>query len=216
MPTDFNSIIRQKIDEALIAEAESGRLQDLGRAAINFATSILNAKKNEFLQAFTEHEVTQEILAGPSANYGVEGVNGNLASFLGFDKGQEKRAVKDLYNFFDKSIILNPKYRYDKNSRSFIFQFRVPDLDDVKNVTDMEEYCSDDNGWGAGRSWAVSIERGIPGLGNYKFSTNPRELYGKNGNAKSRSGTALQRPNQIRSAQYRPQKYISDLLKLLK
>lgn len=167
-------------------------------------------KKVEFLQRFVEHPITQELL-DPSENYGVDGQNGNLFSFLGFDSGS--KPVEDLYKYFEKNIKLQEKYTYDKSNKTFKFTVTYPNIDEIKEFTDLGKYSTEnnENGWGEGRSWAISIERGIPGLAYYKFSTDQKVLGGD-----SRSGFGLQRHNQIHvGAAYKPKRYISELLKIL-
>jgi len=198
--------IREKIENATFKKAQP--------IAQKRAEEVVKKKKEEFLQEFIEHEITQEILAGPEANYGVSGQNGNLFSFIGFDAGS--KPVQDLYKYFEKTIFLSKTFNYDKTSKTFKFKMAYPTIDDIKDVTDLGNYVSDDNGWGEGRSWAISIERGIPGLDRYKFSKDPKILYGKNSNSESRSGTGLQRPNAIHpGAAYKARKYVSELLKIL-
>lgn len=170
----------------------------------------VSKRKNKFLQEFLENDITQQLL-DPDSNFGINGVNGNLFSFLGFDKGAP--VIQDLYKYLNENITVNKSYQYDKNTKTFIFKMNYPILDDLKEVTDMSKYVTESNdfGWGEGRSWVVSIERGIPGLSQYKFSTDKKIL-----GSDSRSGTGLQRKNIIhQGSNYKPQKYISELLKIL-
>lgn len=194
-----------------LAKIEYAAFFKLRQAAQKKAAQLVDKKKQEFLQEFIEHPVTQEILAGPSQNAGVSGQNGNLASFLGFDEGSEQTAIKDLYDYLSSHIKLRDYFNYDKTSKTFNFKMSAPTIDDIKGITELSKYASDDNGWGEGRSWATSIERGIPGLAYYKFSNDPKIL-----KANSRSGSGAQRKNQIHpGASYKPRRYLTDLLKLL-
>ncbi len=174
--------------------------------AKKLATQIAEIKKQEFLEEFDNHEVSQEIKAGPNPNYGVGDANGNLFSFLGFLAGSNP--VGDLRKYLYKSVRLGPSYAYNKGRRTYTFSILFPTIDEIKNVTDLGNYT--DDGWGEGRSWAISVERGIPGLSHYKYSTDEDVLGGN-----SRSGTGLQRRNKLRDAQYKPRKYITELLKIL-
>jgi hypothetical protein len=197
-----SSQIQKKIENALFQKAKL--------IAEKKAQGLVNKKKADFLQAFIEHPVSQEILSGPNSNFGVSGQNGNLFSFLGFSDGSEP--VQDLYDFFQKNIFLDKNFSYDKTAKIFKFKMITPNIDEIKNVTELSKYVQDENGWGEGRSWALSIERGISGLAFYKFSNDSKILGGD-----SRSGAGLQRKNQIHpGSQYKPRRYISDLLKILK
>lgn len=181
--------------------------------ARNLASVIVYKKKEKFLQEFIENPITQQILEGGKSNSGVDGQNGNLASFIGFSEGEEQTAIKDLYDYFNKNIYLKPSYKYDKGNKTFTFKMNYPKLEDIKDVTDLSKYITshDDTGYSNGRSWAISIERGIPRLNKYKYSDDSKILGGE-----SRSGFALQRKNTIhQGAQYKPKKYISELLKIL-
>lgn len=175
--------------------------------AKRLATQMVELKKNEFLDEFDNHEITQEIEAGAEPNFGVGDVNGNLFSFLGFRAGSDPTG--DLRGYLKKSIKLGPSYAYNKGRRLYTFKILFPTIDEIKEFTDLGKYTQDT--WGPGRSWAISIERGIPGLSFYKYSTDPKIL-GKG----SRSGTGLQRKNQIHpGSTYKPRSYITKLLKIL-
>lgn len=175
--------------------------------ARKLANNIVKEKREEFLHEFITHEISEEILAGPETNSGVGGENGNLYSFLGFASGSDP--VQDLYTYFSQNIKLNPRHSYNKSSKTIIFKMDYPSIDEIKEASDLGDYTDEE--WGSGRSWAISIERGIPGLAHYKYSLDSKKLKGD-----SRSGTALQRKNVIHpGAVYKPQKYITTLLKIL-
>jgi hypothetical protein len=174
--------------------------------AKKLAAQIVEFKKKEFLDEFDSHDVSTEIKAGAEPNFGIGDANGNLFSFLGFNAGSDP--VGDLRSYLNKSIKLGPSYAYNKGTRTYTFKIQFPTIDEIKEVTNLGNYT--DDGWGENRSWAISIERGIPGLNRYKYSLNEKELGGN-----SRSGTGLQRKNILRNSQYKPRKYISELLKIL-
>lgn len=181
------------------------------------ARKIANDRKEKFLQAFDNHEISQEIKAGAEKEGNVDDVKGNLFSFIGFESGETP--VEDLLYYFEQAIsLVNKKGIYDNVSKTFTYKIRGPTEEGIKKVTDMANYANANNNtrFGHGLSWVSMIERGIPGLSNYKFSTESEELYGKNSKAEeSRSGTALQRKNQIRSAEYQAKEYLSKLLEIL-
>lgn len=178
------------------------KAQSLGRRK---AETITQQRKQRFLNIFQNHEITKEI-AGGSSGQGSLGVTGNLFSFIGFAGGSDP--TDDLYNYLQESIGLsNAAGIFDLSSKTIRFKMDLPSNNGIKSVTDMSNYTDD---WAAGKSWVSMIEHGIPGLNKYKYSENPSELGGD-----SRSGTGLQRSNQIRSASYKARKYLTEMLKIL-
>lgn len=196
--------IRDKINRVSVPKSQ--------RVGYEKAKAVAELRKNEFLEAFMDHDVTKEILGGTSPNYGINGENGNLFSFLGFDTGSDP--VGDLYYYFSNVIrIARRQGYYNKSEQTITYKLQIPSEERIKDISDMEEYTqnNNENGWGLGRSWVYSVERGIPGLAYYKYSTDQKIL-----GAESRSGTGLQRKNKIHpSAKYKPRSYITKLLKIL-
>ena len=165
------------------------------------------------MEAFDEHEVSLEISAGAEPNYSVDGVSGNLFSFIGFDNGSNP--VEDLYQYLNEVIKLaNRRGKFDLGSRTITYTMSGPTEEGIKKKTDLSQYTINNNetSWGEGMSWVEMVERGIPGLNKYKFSNDPKVL-----RAESRSGTGLQRHNVIRptSSVSRPREYLTELLKIL-
>lgn len=206
MPTSNKITINQREFREIIGNA-AAKISLVPAKAL--ATKLVEIKKQEFLEEFDGHKITQEIEAGAEPNFGVGEVNGNLFSFLGFRAGSDPTG--DLRDELKKRIKLGPSYAYNKGRRLYTFHILFPTIDELKEVTDLGKYTKDK--WGPGRSWVLSIERGIPGLSHYKYSDgdDPKELGGN-----SRSGTGLQRKNPIhKGAQYKPHKYLTELLRIL-
>jgi hypothetical protein len=152
--------------------------------------------RDDFIEDFLHHVITQEILAGPTSlnSSGTLGGYGNLFSFIGFEKGQEP--INDILN------LLTPiqfDYFFSNKTEVSIYAKNFPSLDDIWNATPMP--WSD----GSGRSWAKGIESGISGLNHYLFLKTTSE--------KSRSTMAVQADRVRSNTRYTPQKYITDLLK---
>jgi hypothetical protein len=151
-----------------------------------------NKIKNEFIEEFMNHPITQEIQGGISAlnSSGTLGGITNLYSFIGFDEGTDP--IRPIEELLKKS-----NYRILFNNRSIeaTVIFDIPTAAQIFEITPMP--------WATGRSWARGIETGISGLGYYLKKT-------KN----SRSGLGIQTANQqIRSGvMFKNSKYISDLI----
>jgi hypothetical protein len=151
-----------------------------------------NKIKNEFIEEFMNHPITQEIQGGISAlnSSGTLGGITNLYSFIGFDEGTDP--IRPIEELLKKS-----NYRILFNNRSIeaTVIFDIPTAAQIFEITPMP--------WATGRSWARGIETGISGLGYYLKKT-------KN----SRSGLGIQTTNQqIRSGvMFKNSKYISDLI----
>lgn len=60
--------------------------------------------------------------------------------------------------------------------------------------------------WENGRSWVEAIEKGISGLSYY--------LYKKS--TKSRSGNGIQASNKINPSNYKPKKYLTEIIEKFK
>ncbi len=151
-----------------------------------------NKIKNEFIDEFMNHPITQEIKGGISAT-NISGTLGgitNLYSFIGFDEGTDPiRPIEELLKKSNYRIIYNNK------SVDATVIFDIPTAAQIFEITPMP--------WAVGRSWARGIETGISGLGYYLKKT-------KN----SRSGLGVQSSTeQVRAGvMFKNSKYISDLI----
>lgn len=154
--------------------------------------SEFNKIKNNYIQEFINHPITQEIKGGVDAT-NISGTLGgitNLYSFIGFDEGTDPiRPIEDLLEKSNYRIIYN-----NKATDSTVI-FDIPTAAQIFEITPMP--------WAIGRSWARGIETGISGLGYYLKKK-------KN----SRSGLGVQSStNQIRPGTvFKNTKYISDLI----
>lgn len=148
--------------------------------------------KNEIIEEFENHPVTQEIEGGITATNISNTLDGitNLYSFIGFESGDNPL---DPIREQLKKINL----RYTINSKGeLIFTVEFPTAKDIFKVTPMP--------WATGRSWAQGIEVGISGLGYYIKST-----------INSRSGLGVQSEKAVRTGvRFRNTKYISYLINL--
>ncbi len=154
--------------------------------------SEFNKIKNNYIQEFINHPITQEIKGGIGAT-NISGTLGgitNLYSFIGFDEGTDPiKPIEDLLEKSNYRIIFN-----NKATDSTII-FDIPTAAQIFAITPMP--------WAIGRSWARGIETGISGLGYYLKKT-------KN----SKSGLGIQSStNQVRPGTvFKNTRYISDLI----
>ena len=154
--------------------------------------SEFNKIKNNYIQEFINHPITQEIKGGIGAT-NISGTLGgitNLYSFIGFDEGTDPiKPIEDLLEKSNYRIIFN-----NKATDSTVI-FDIPTAAQIFSVTPMP--------WAIGRSWARGIETGISGLGYYLKKT-------KN----SRSGLGIQSStNQVRPGTvFKNTRYVSDLI----
>ena len=151
-----------------------------------------NKIKNEFIDEFMNHPITQEIQGGISATNSSNTLGGitNLYSFIGFDEGTDP--IRPIEELLKKS---NYRILFNNRSVEATVIFDRPTAAQIFEITPMP--------WATGRSWARGIETGISGLGYYLKKT-------KN----SRSGLGVQSTNQqVRSGvMFKNSKYISDLI----
>mgnify|MGYP000686684010 CR=1 FL=1 len=119
-----------------------------------------NKIKNQYLQEFLNHPITQEIKGGIDATNtsGTLGGITNLYSFIGFDAGSDPtKPIEDLLEKSNYRIVFNNKAL----DSSIIFD--IPTAVQIFEITPMP--------WAVGRSWARGIETGISGLGYYLKKT---------------------------------------------
>ena len=146
--------------------------------------------KNQMINEFLNHPISQEISEGPQASNssGSLGGYGNLFSFIGFEEDDEP-----LKPILEKLQETNFKYSGEVAS-GVKFSILLPTAKEIFEVTPMP--------WASGRSWAKGIETGISGLGFYL------KLKTKN----SRSGEGIQTSVKANTRRFKNQQYISLLI----
>lgn len=146
--------------------------------------------KNQMINEFLNHPVSQEISGGPEASNssGSLGGYGNLFSFIGFEEYDEP--LKPILEQLQATDFI-----YSGEIASGVkFSILLPTAKEIFEVTPMP--------WASGRSWAKGIEAGISGLGFYL------KLKSKN----SRSGEAIQTSVKANTRRFKNQQYISLLI----
>ena len=159
--------------------------------------------KEQLLKDFENNPVTKEIEAGSenTINYSrtLQGIGygkGSLFGFIGFVESDKPLDIVRLY--LTKSGVVSqkaPRVSIKNNKVFFGYSVKAPDMSEIEAITPMP--------WEGGRSWVRAIERGISGLGYYLLTKSKA----------SRSGQGIQASNQLRTATYRPTKYMSSIIK---
>lgn len=147
--------------------------------------------KSEMIAEFLAHPITQEIMAGPTASNisNTLSGNGNLFSFIGFEKGEEP--IKPILDLL-QSINISFQKTIDSGVQ---FSVNFPESRQIFELTPMP--------WAEGRSWAKGIETGISGLGYYMFQKSNI----------SRSGEAIQTETKLNKGfSFKNTSYISAFL----
>jgi hypothetical protein len=151
--------------------------------------------KNNFISQFEEHPVTQEIKGGPNAgnDSGTLNGKGNLFSFIGFEAGSNPIAP---VSSFLKNAFQVKKLKTGVSKSKIVMNYKLyyPTEKDLDTLTPMP--------WEPGNSWLIKIEKGISGFSNYV-----NKVFGK-----GRSGTGLQSQNSVRSGNFKPTKYMSEIV----
>lgn len=195
-------INRQTILKKLTAPNK--RLDTLTR---NLAqTDVINEKEN-LINNFKNHEVSQELMGNGSEDGSafLSGRSGNLRALIGFypndnPVGQLEKLLRN--GIFLKNI--PPQRSRSQSLITYRFSVRVPSLAELYEQTPYPDSHSSG-------SWLRGIEKGVPNLRYYLFST-IRNF--KN----SRSGPAIQSQKIVKNTPSKMTgiKYISELLENFK
>lgn len=168
-------------------------------------------KKDIFFEEFDAHPVTQELEAGPTAYSSIPSLaysGGNLFSFLGFFSNQNP--AQALRKYLEKNIKLGRTKAGKPHGEMITFSTPVnfPTLEEVDGAMSSEK---DGKLEWTDRGFTSLISRGIPHLGQYIF-----DIAKGWGFPPSRSGTAIQTKNKIRSGSFGGVPYMNELLGRLK
>lgn len=191
-----------------ILRQELGKNRAIIEYAYNLANQDFEEKKQQLLQEFDNHPVTEEIKDGSQNPLGAANITqttegrGNLYTFIGFDVSDPISPVREV---LEKSTNLKKTSlgaRYEKDAIVYNFPIETPSFDgELANAAPMP--------WGSSISWLRAVEKGISGLNSY--------IYWK---AKGRSGGGIQAqnsdgsPKEIRGldSDSKPIRYLSTIL----
>lgn len=162
------------------------------------ARQTIEKTKQQLLNDFDQHIVTQEIKGGPTSSNisNTLGGYGNLFTFIGFESGSDP--ITPIRSLLAKSIQIK-QIRKKNNQASYIMRFSVPTREDIEAVAP--------GPWST-QSWVDAVERGMSGLGRYLYAEDQGRF------SSSRSGRSVQAKFDIRSTQNSQAiDYISGILK---
>lgn len=172
-----------------------------------FEKEFFNPAVEKLVEDFENDNITKELDAA-SEDVSIDGFSGtiigpsndearNLYAFIGFNEGDRPTDV--IREYLDPKNPDGPSYKYIRGSQrdnlQFNFEIKGPNLDKIYQKTEMP--------WAKGLSWAKRIETGIPGLSKF---LNKLGLKG------SRSGGGIQVKNNLRTARFRPKRYLSKII----
>jgi hypothetical protein len=180
----------------LLKELKSFDLSSLKEQALKQAQEEINKIKQELLEDYNDHPVTKELEAGVDSENISQTLNGigNLTTYIGFQDGTNPtEPVRDKL----KTVSLNAKGKVSNSDSDLSFEFDViaPSIEEIENVGLLP--------FEQGNSWIKGIENGISGFGSY--------IYGrmfKN----SRSGKGIQARKTFRQGNFRPVRYVSEIM----
>lgn len=189
MPVVINKLV-------LLKELKSFDLSSLKEQALKQAQEEINKIKQELLEDYNDHPVTKELEAGVDSENISQTLNGigNLTTYIGFQDGANPtEPVRDKL----KTVSLNAKGKILNSDSDLSFEFDVvaPSIEEIENVGLLP--------FEQGNSWIKGIENGISGFGSY--------IYGrmfKN----SRSGKGIQGRKTFRQGNFRPVRYVSEIM----
>lgn len=179
------------------------------RQFVGLAHSAANTRfqfaKQDLLNDYDEHPVTQELLAGPYTNdSNFVSPKGNLASFLGFTDSSLE--VGKLRSFLEDDNNINmdepEKVKITNDSRKIYYEFKVhlPTKELINETFETPEKWSS-------RGWPYLIEEGISNIIYYIF-----RAAGLPEKAKSRSGTGLQWRKKLDDPKvFHPTKFLTEI-----
>lgn len=190
------------------------------KRVFEFAKSYFLEKKNEMLEEFDSHVVTQEIEEGINGSNisntlgGLGGgnhrevseLNPNLFTWIGFP--ENSRPTKDLRDELARETRFAEIPKIDKDGTKLRFSFGVfaPSKGNIDSATPMP--------WGTKQSWVRGVENGMSGLNFYIYWRRFKE---------SRSGGGLMAKDSDgnlkeirRGATFNPIRYISEILEHFK
>ena len=195
-----------KIDQLLKKNYSNSKV--LHNLAYGAAKKKAQGLRNAALKEFNSHEVTKELEKGNSGmSSSLLGGRGNFFGFLGFEQGYQP--VEVVREILENNIkIRSPKGKLKKVSKTtFSWEFGI----DVPSKTEMYKATAT-LPWTT-KSWVKGIEGGITNATHTFFK---KEGSGDVRFRRSKSGVALQSPQNIGFISFRPTPYITTLLEKLK
>lgn len=178
-----------KIPKQVMQNASKQAIKLLQPNIEDAVTQRVEELKQQMMDEFMNHPVTEEIMNGYNATNTSNTLNGqgNLFSFIGFES--DDAPIIPIIEVLEKISVSFGRV----TANSVIANISLPSAKDVFAVTPMP--------WASGRSWAKGIESGISGIGFYI------QKYGQ-----GRSEGGFQAQSKVRSGRFKNTPYISALL----
>jgi hypothetical protein len=187
-------------------EIDKGIERNFRQKAIEVAEHKFEEAKDEFLEKFLEHPISEELKGGIDEQSSMLGVPGSLFAFIGFDAGTNP--IGELYDFLSEYIKINKTPTYNKSKSTFEFKIRIPSKETIADRTPMP--------WGTHRSWVFAIETGISGLNQYLSTQKYEETFGRSpATPLGRSEGGIQIKVPVNGGGFKPRRYMSNLLGFL-
>ena len=181
--------------------SEIEKSSSIKQQAFEVAEKRAQEAKDEMLKNFETSPITREIEAGADNTFnfssnlnGIAFGEGSLFGFIGFNESDKPIDLVRAYLEMSGKILKTAKKVKSGGRIFYEFKVKTPNITELASITPMP--------WESGRSWVRAIENGISGLGYYLLSNSP----------KSRSGQGVQASKKLRSATYRPTKYMSSII----
>lgn len=184
--------VNLKLIKELIAKSRT-----LRQATREEIIKVFIKNKIEMIAEFDNHPVTKEIEEGITAKNGSKTLSGygNLFSFIGFNQGETPiQKLRDL--LIEKTDIdITPEIKTNDEEISYMYLIILPNQKEIEEATQMP--------WENGKSWALSIEKGISGFSNY---VNGQFIM-------SRSDGGIQSDHIVDKRNFKPVFYLTEIFK---
>ena len=187
--------LKLSLNQLLKKQFNPEKSQALENIAYSDSRRRLETAQKELLKELDSHEVTQSL--EKKTRTSLLGHDANLFEFLGFHESENPvSVVRDAFKNYIKIRKTPSKKKISATRITYNFSVTHPSLNELYQVTPLP--------WGGGRSWIRAVEKG--GVSNFNYTL--RTTTSQN----SRSGTAIQSRNEVRSFNYKPVPYLSNML----
>lgn len=178
-----------KIPKQVMQNASKQAMKLLKPNIVDAVSKRIEELKQQMIEEFMNHPVTEEIMNGYNASNtsNTLGGYGNLFSFIGFES--DDAPIMPIIEALEKTNVTFGSLSQD----IVIVNVTMPSPQDIFGITPMP--------WASGRSWAKGIESGISGLGFYM------QKYGQ-----GRSEGGIQTNSKVKSGRFKNTPYVSALL----
>ena len=187
--------LKLSLNQLLKKQFNPEKSQALENIAYSDSRRRLETAQKELLKELDSHEVTQSL--EKKTRTSLLGHDANLFEFLGFHESENPvSVVRDAFKNYIKIRKVPSKKKISTTRITYNFSVTHPSLNELYQVTPLP--------WGGGSSWVRAVEKG--GVSNFNYTLRTTT------STNSRSGTAIQSRNEVRSFNYKPVPYLSNML----